>query len=118
MILTGAGIVFCDRIQMLNAKFSGLNCAIESTTGGHLTCALPEELRLILKTLNANSFNFVAADSAQGEYTVVVQAKTSAHVSDPTATGSLGRANAYIGAGSVAIESVRMIKGEEVVDIA
>lgn len=107
------GVVFCDRIQYLMAKFSGLNCTADLTTGV-VTCADPEELQLILKTLNANSFNFVAADMDQGVYTIEVQARTSAAVSAPTPTGSLGKANAFIGAGSVAIESVRMIKGEQV----
>ena len=95
------------------AKFSGLNCTADLTTGV-VTCADPEELQLILKTLNANSFNFVAADLDQGVYTIVVEAKTNVVIGDPGINGIPNKTNAFIGAGSVAIESVRMIKGEQV----
>jgi hypothetical protein len=104
------GIVFCDRIQTLRAKFSGLNCTADLTNGA-VTCASPEELQLILKTLNANAFNFVAPNLVSGVHTIEVQARTSANVSTLGANGSLGNANAFIGAGSVAVETVRMIKG-------
>jgi hypothetical protein len=104
------GIVFCDRVQTLKAKFGGMTCSADLTTGV-VTCQDPEELELILKTLNANSFNFVAANlAASGVYTIDVQAKTNASVSIDSNDGSLGGAQAFIGAGSVAIESVRMIK--------
>ncbi len=108
----GDGIVFCDRIQTLTAKFSGLNCTANLTTG-QVTCADPEELQLILKTLNANAFNFVAANRVPGVHTIDVQARTSANVSTISANGSLGNANAFIGAGSVSVEEVRMIRGND-----
>lgn len=106
------GIVFCDRIQTLRAKFSGLNCTADLTSGV-VTCSTPEELQLILKTLNANAFNFVAPDLTSGVHTVEVQARSSAATSATGTNGSLGAANAFIGAGSVAVESVRMIKGND-----
>lgn len=106
------GVVFCDRIQTLRAKFSGLNCTANLTTGV-VTCSTPEELQLILKTLNANAFNFVAADLGSGVHTVEVQARSSANTSATGTNGSLGSANAFVGAGSVAVESVRMIKGND-----
>lgn len=109
----GAGVVYCDRIQTLKAKFSGLNCTADLTTGA-VSCADPEELELILKTLNANSFNFVAADLVSGVHKIEVQARSSAATASTGTNGSLGNANAFIGAGSVAIEAVRMIKGEQV----
>jgi len=108
----GDGVVFCDRIQTLRAKFSGLNCTANLETGA-VTCATPEELQLILKTLNANAFNFVAPDLSSGVHTVEVQARSSAATSATGLNGSLGNANAFIGAGSVAVESVRMIKGND-----
>jgi len=111
--LDADGVVFCDRIQTLMAKFAGLNCTADLETGA-VTCTDPEELQLILKTLNANSFNFVAKDLQQGVYTLVVEAKTSAAIGDIGIGGALNKTNAFIGAGSVAIESVRMIKGEQV----
>lgn len=106
------GVVFCDRVQTLKAKFSGLNCTASLTTGA-VTCTDPEELQLILKTLNANAFNFVAPNLQSGVHTIEVQAKSSAATSATGANGSLGSANAFIGAGSVSVESVRMIRGND-----
>lgn len=106
------GVVFCDRVQTLKAKFSGLNCVTNLTTG-EVTCNSPEELQLILKTLNANAFNFVAANLETGVHRIEVQARSSAATSVIGGNGSLGAANAFIGAGSVAVESVRMIRGND-----
>ena len=107
-----SGIVYCDRIQQLRAKFSGLGCTANTTTG-EITCTNPEELQLILKTLNANAFNFVSPNRVSGVHRIEVQARTSANVSATGTNGSLGAANAFIGAGSVAVESVRMVKGND-----
>ncbi len=110
---TGAngGVVFCDRIQTLAAKFSGLSCTADAA--GAVTCAKPEELQLILKTLNANAFNFITPNLSSGVHTIEVQARSSTATSATGLGGSLGAANAFIGAGSVAIESVRMVKGND-----
>jgi hypothetical protein len=105
------GVVFCDRVQTLKAKFSGLSCTADAA--GVVTCTSPEELQLILKTLNANAFNFVAPDLASGVHAIEVQARSSAATSATGVNGSLGSANAFIGAGSVSVESVRMIKGND-----
>ena len=118
------GLVYCDRIQKLVAKFSGLSCTaapyeftdsdgdgIDDVVDGSVTCADPEELQLILKTLNANSFNFLAPNVGSGVHTIDVQAKTSADVGVVSANGSMAGAEAFIGAGSVTVEEVRMIKG-------
>jgi hypothetical protein len=115
--LNDDGLVYCDRIQQLKAKFSGLNCTAapyDDTDGlvdGAVTCADPEELQLILKTLNANSFNFVAADVVSGVHTIEIQARTSANIGVDSQNGSLAGAEAFIGAGSATIEEVRMIQG-------
>lgn len=105
------GIVFCDRVQQLSAKFAGLNCRADAT--GLVTCTDPEELQLILKTLNANAFNFLAANRVAGVHKVEVQATTSASGTTPGIDGSLNKTSAFIGAGSVAVESVRMIRGAD-----
>lgn len=120
------GLVYCDRIQTLKAKFSGLNCTaapyvftdtngdgVDDVVDGSVTCADPEELQLILKTLNTNSFNFIAADVASGVHTIEVQARTSANIGVDSENGSLAGAEAFIGAGSVTVEEVRMIKGND-----
>lgn len=118
------GLVYCDRIQKLVAKFSGLTCkaapyeftdnnndGIDDVVDGSVTCATPEELQLILKTLNVNSFNFLAPNVSSGVHTIDVQAKTSADVGVVSDNGSMAGAEAFIGAGSVTVEEVRMIKG-------
>lgn len=106
------GVVYCDRIQTLAAKFSGLNCKADLVTGV-VTCTDPEELQLILKTMNATSFNFVAANLKSGVNTIEVQARSSAATGTTGTNGSLANANAFIGMGAVAIEEVRMIKGND-----
>ncbi len=107
----GGGVVFCDRVQTLAAKFSGLSCTADAT--GAVTCTKPEELQLILKTLNANAFNFIAPNLTSGVHTIEVQARSSTVTSATGLGGSLGAANAFIGAGSVSVESVRMVKGND-----
>jgi hypothetical protein len=107
------GVTYCDREQTLAAKFAGLNCTANLTTGA-VTCADPEELQLILKTLNANTFVFGIDDVQSGVTTVTVQAKALASVALTGADGSLGSSNAFIGAGSVSVEEVRFVKDLEI----
>lgn len=109
---TNGGVVYCDRIQTLAAKFSGLNCTADLTTGA-VTCADPEQLQLILKTMNAASFNFVAADMKSGMNTIEVQARSTAATGTTGTSGSLANSNAFIGMGAVAVEEVRMVKGND-----
>jgi hypothetical protein len=105
-----SGVVYCDRSQQLLAKFSGLNCHADLTTGD-VTCDDPETLELILKTLNANAFNFAKKDVTAGVHSITVQAKAdaSAIVDDPVGSGALAGAEAFIGAGSLDVESVRLV---------
>ena len=111
------GVVFCDRMQTLAAKFAGLNCTADAD--GVVTCADPEELQLILRTLNANAFNFAKADVGSGVHQVVVQARAQASVNfdDDTDTGAMAGAEAFAGAGAVVVEEVRLVKGSVIVDL-
>ncbi len=106
------GVVYCDRVQTLAAKFAGLNCTADPITGV-VTCTDPEELRLLLRTLNANAFNFAKADVGVGVHTVVVQARAQASVNfdDDASGGALAGAEAFAGAGSLIVEEVRLQKG-------
>ena len=106
------GITYCDRVQTLEAKFAGLNCTADPITGV-VTCANPEELRLILKTLTASTFVFGLADVLSGDTKIQIQAKALASVALTGTDGSLGGSNAFIGAGSVSVEEVRWIKDLE-----
>ena len=107
-------VVFCRRTQTLTALFGGiLNCT-DTYGDGVITvdeCTLtPEELELVLDTMNANSFNFVLDDLGPGVHTVAVQARIS---TKEEAGAGMADAKATIGKGSVTVESVRMIKNED-----
>lgn len=111
------GVVFCDRVQTLAAKFAGLSCTADAD--GVVTCTDPEELQLILKTLNANAFNFAKADVSAGLHSIVVQGRAQASVNfdDDAQTGALAGAEAFAGAGAVVVEEVRLVKGAVIVDL-
>jgi len=107
--LSGDGVTYCDRYQKLAAKFSGLNCTADLDTGV-VTCADPEELQLILQTLSANHFNFIHANAIPGVQKVVVQARAQAGmVLGGTQLGAAS-AEAFIGAGALSVETIRLIK--------
>jgi hypothetical protein len=77
-------------------------------------CLEYEELDLLLRTLSAHSFNFIVADLEPGNHDITVEAKI-------IANGEYGNgefeAYGLVGQGSVVIESVRMIKGEDYLDM-
>jgi hypothetical protein len=110
------GVVYCDRVQTLNAKFSGLNCTADLTSGA-VTCADPETLQLILQTLNANAFNFAKSDVGVGVHTITVEARAQASVNfDNDQSGlSLAGAEAFAGAGSMVVEGIRLVKGTDII---
>lgn len=110
-------VTFNEREQTLSAKFMGIftgECLeVNQTTGNvtiNYTCLEPEELDLILNTLSANSFNFVAADLTPGSHNITVEAKI---VANGAAEEGQYEAMALVGQGSVTIEVVRMIQGED-----
>lgn len=109
------GVVYCDRIQTLAAKFSGLNCTVNDL--GEVSCADPETLQLILKTLNANAFNFAKVDVGVGVHTIKVQARAQAAVNfDGDESGmSLAGAEAFAGAGSLLVEEIRLQRGTDII---
>ena len=105
----GGGLTYCDRYQKLEAKFSGLNCTANLATGA-VTCADPEGLRLILKTLNANHFNFLHANAISGVHKIEVEARAQAGIMlGGTSLGAAG-AEAFIGAGVLSVETIRLVK--------
>ena len=111
---TPVGVTYCSRLQRLEARFSGLNCTTDLVTGV-VTCADPETLRLLLETLDANSFNYLMPDVAPGVWKVEVQARAQANVlldGDGGGLGSAG-AKAFVGLGATRIETLRLIKDAE-----
>jgi len=66
-----------------------------------------EELRLILDTMTANAFNFIAPNLSSGIYEVVVEAEIS---SDGMAGSGSFDAFATVGLGSLVVDEIRMVK--------
>jgi len=109
-------VVFASRSQTLTAVFQGLieGCLTVDEEGNVIIdeeCLEPEELELILDTMNANSFNFIMDDLTSGVHTVEVQARIDTAIG---AQEGEAQAMATIGKGSVTVEEVRMIKGEDI----
>ena len=75
-------------------------------------CVTPETIELVLETMDAASFNFVAVDVPQGVHTIAVQARI-----DTLGSAELGSWKAFgtVGKGSMTVESVRLIKEPNVV---
>ena len=113
-------VTYGRRKQTLSATLEGAigTCLVFNPTNGTVSvdesCVQPEIIQLILETMDAASFNFVAADVPQGVHTISVQAAI-----ENSTTAQLGSATAkaLVGKGAVTIESVRLIKNEDVVDL-
>jgi len=104
MVFPGYPIVFEGRVQVLSATLQGI------INEEHEIIA-PEEIGLIIGTLSANSFNFIAPDLLAGTHTVEVKATV---VTGAFSQQGSAAAIGVLGLGSVVIEEVRMIKGEDV----
>jgi hypothetical protein len=117
-------VVFNEREQELSAKFMGIftgDCLIvteneegEHTVNINYSCLEPEELNLTLNTMSANAFNFVLADLDPGNHIICVQARI---IANGAAEEGKFEAMGLVGQGSVLIESVRMIKGENYLEL-
>jgi len=136
-IVAPGAVTFDRRKQSLIAQFGGyiapecLVVTIDPVTGAVTgvtideTCVQPEKLELLLDTMAAHSFNFIAADVPTGTHKITVQAKLSYDVyhnyipkpGDPVGyyTGKAA-ATALLRLGSMTIESVRMIMGTDIVE--
>src|SRR6185436_12038775 len=114
-------VVFGRRSQTLTATLEGAigGClSLVTNLDGSVSiivdplCVTPEEIELILDTMDAATFNFVAVNVPQGVHTVSVQARIdtsgSAQQGSFAATGTVGK-------GTLTVESVRLIKNDNVV---
>ena len=106
------GVTYCSRVQQLESSFSGLNCTADLETGA-VTCTDPEELGLVLETLNANSFNFLLPDVLSGVQEITVQARGQADVSLGGTELGDGAAQAFIGLGSMHVDEIRLIRSDD-----
>ncbi len=109
-------VTYAARTQTLSATLEGAiaGClTIVTNIDGSLSivldenCVTPEEIDLILSTLSAASFDFVAVDVPQGVHTVSLQARittsTSSQLGSATAEGLVGK-------GTMIVTSVRLVK--------
>ena len=95
-------IIFNARAQVLSATLQGI--LADGVVDDY------EEIGLIIGTLSVNSFNFIVADLDAGVHTVEVSALL---VTFAASQAGSAKAKAVIGLGSVTIEEVRMIQGED-----
>jgi hypothetical protein len=106
-------VTYAARTQTLSATLEGAiaGCLTTVVNGDGTTsivldqnCVTPEEIELILTTLNAASFNFVASNVPVGTHTISLQARISSTTSVDTGTAS---ATALVGKGTMIAEVVR-----------
>jgi hypothetical protein len=111
-------VVFGRRTQTLSATLEGMiaGClTVDPATGSIILdplCVTPEEIELILDTMNANSFNFALTDVGVGNHTVQVQARIQF---DSSVQAGSAEAKATVGKGSVTVEEVRLVKDANII---
>ena len=109
-------VTYAARTQTLSATLEGAigDCLSTVTNADGSTsiivdqdCVTPEEIELILTTLSAASFNFVASDVPVGTHVMSIQARITTSTSAQTGTAS---ASALVGKGTVIAQTVRATK--------
>jgi hypothetical protein len=110
-------VTFCERLQTLSATLQGIIGNLNCFPGGVFDpnapgCLLtPEEIELVLRTLEANAFFFSLDDVGAGTHNVVVQARirsaTSVQEGEAEALGLVGK-------GAVVVEEIRLVKGQSI----
>ena len=112
-------VVFDDRIQKLNAVLGGVIASCEDLDGdGVIDVATEcdvtdEEIELMLRTMGAHHFNFVAPDLLPGDHVVVVEATVATLTSTvnvaPFDSVNEAEASGLVGKGSLTVQQVRAI---------
>ena len=103
-------VIYDKRAQTLSAKLGGILETCSDTNGDGIIDILTEctfsdeEIELILDTMAAHHFNFVAANLGPGVHTVEVWAKIETLTSS---IAGLADAKALVGKGSLTVEEVR-----------
>ena len=109
-------VTYAARTQTLSATLEGAigGCLTTVTNADGTTsivvdqdCVTPEEIELILSTLNAASFNFVASDVPVGTHMISLQARITSSTSVDTGTAT---AEALVGKGTMIGQVVRATK--------
>ena len=122
--MAASGVVVLVRVDdvnvfpgpvVFNARFQQLSATLQGIIDENHIITAPEVIELIIATLSANSFSFIVTDLDAGMHTVKVFAKCVAAAANQKGSAS---AKAAIGLGSVTVEEVRMVKGENaIVDV-
>ncbi|MFQ5961187.1 MAG: hypothetical protein ACE5MG_07305, partial [Candidatus Methylomirabilales bacterium] len=110
------GVTYNSRTQVLSATFQGIieRCiTAEGTIFIDDLCLDPEEVSLLLKTLSANSFNFIAANETSGIKQIDVQARAKANTALFDSQQGSAKGEAYVGLGSMLVETVRFVKDQD-----
>ena len=105
-------VTFNERTQTLSATLQGELDLVDANGNGivdfdELVVVDYEEVSLALDTVSANSFNFIQPDVLSGVHEIKVQAQINL---GEEATNGSADATAIIGAGSVTVEEVGMVK--------
>ncbi len=91
----------------------GTCLVIDPNTGNiviDVDCLEPEELALLLETLTATAFNFLAANETPGIKKIDVQARATADTALFGTQNGSAKGEAFVGLGSMLVETVRMVK--------
>jgi hypothetical protein len=99
-------VTYNEREQSLTTTLSG---CLTTSVGGVVTttCTTPESIDLLLSTMSANSFNFVAPSVGSDVYTVVLQIKVSGtNTASTLTTGSSVQVG--VGVGSLTAQIVQV----------
>jgi len=117
---TGTGafppiVMYDHRAQTLSATLGGViqSCTVNLVTGVinvATDCTVTDEMiNLILETMSAHHFNFVAANLDPGVHTVEIQVRSGSTADTSPAGFGTASATAGVGRGSLTVEEVRAI---------
>ena len=110
-------VTFCERSQQLSATLQGIIGNLACFPDGVFDpdapgCLLtPEEIELVLQTLEANAFFFALDDVGTGVHNVIVQAQIDFATS---VQEGQAEAAALVGKGAVVVEEIRLVKGADI----
>ena len=107
--------MYDHRAQTLSATLGGViqSCTVNLVTGVinvATDCTVTDEMiNLILETMSAHHFNFVAANLDPGVHTVEIQVRSGSTADTSPAGFGTASATAGVGRGSLTVEEVRAI---------
>jgi len=101
-------VTYEARTQTLKAVLSGCITNLDLTTGlPVVNCTTPETISLLLSTMSANSFSFLAQNVGSGVYTVKLKIGATA-TANSTSIGFNSAVDVGVSAGSLAVQLVQV----------